>query len=145
MKNKRLLCNQHIDNLRSHQLRLQPLSQLNKQSIPTELRRVQDVTYQPPAACNFGAPMQQTTKKPETVPKIFPPIYNPFVEANIYKRSMDAPITVTQRKLLSLAPEVCSQVRLQHAALSQKTPPQLRTYTKTRTMNKWTTISIHLL
>src|ERR1700678_2231889 len=74
-------------------------------------RRAQDATYQPPAAHNFGAPMQQPTKKPETVPKVFPPIYDPSVAANIYKRSMDAHITVTQRKLLSLAPEVRSQVR----------------------------------
>jgi hypothetical protein len=55
--------------------------------------------------------MQQSTKKPETVPKVFPPIYDPFVAANIYKRSMDAPITVTHHKLLSLAPEVRAQVR----------------------------------
>src|SRR5271168_1424268 len=74
-------------------------------------RRVQDATYQPPATRNFGAPVQQPTKKPETVPKVFPPIYDPFVSANIYKCSMDAPITVTQCKLLSLAPEVRSQVR----------------------------------
>src|SRR5271168_3496749 len=49
MKNKRLLCIQHIDNLRSHQLRLQPLSQLNKQSIPTEERKMRHTSHQPHA------------------------------------------------------------------------------------------------
>src|ERR1700678_3709663 len=110
-------------------------------------RRAQDATYQPPAAHNFGAPMQQPTKKPETVPKVFPPIYDPSVAANIYKRSMDAPITVTHRELLSLAPEVRSQVR--EAITTRCTQPKdssaLRTYTKARKMNKRTTISIPLL
>jgi hypothetical protein len=74
-------------------------------------RRVQDTTYQPPAACNFGAPMKQPIKNPETVPKVLPPIHDPFVAANIYKCSIDVPIMVTQHELLFLSPEVCSQVR----------------------------------
>src|SRR5271168_1173228 len=73
-------------------------------------RRVQDTTYQPPAARNFGAPMKQPIKKPEPVLKVLPPIYDPFIAANIYKRSMDAPVMVTQRKLHSLSPEVRSQI-----------------------------------
>ena len=48
-------------------------------------RSVQDATYQPPAARNIGTPMKQAVKKPEQTPKVFPPVYDPLIAANIYK------------------------------------------------------------
>jgi hypothetical protein len=43
--------------------------------------------------------------------KTLPPIHDVAIAANVYKRAMDASFTITQRELLSLSPEVRSQVR----------------------------------
>ena len=40
-----------------------------------------------------------------------PPVHDPVIATNVFNRSMEAPITITQRELLSLSPEVRSQVR----------------------------------
>ena len=37
-------------------------------------------------------------------------IYNPQIAKAVYERAMETPITVTQQELLSLAPEMCTQV-----------------------------------
>ena len=37
-------------------------------------------------------------------------VFDPLVARSVYERAMETPITVTQRELLSLAPEVRSQV-----------------------------------
>src|SRR5271155_3796504 len=50
-------------------------------------------------------------KRPEPAYKTLPPVHNPTIAANAYKRSMDAPITITQRELLSISPEVRSQYK----------------------------------
>ena len=50
-------------------------------------------------------------KRPEAAYKILPPIRNPNIAMEVYKQSMEAPIMITQCKLLSLSPEVRSQVR----------------------------------
>src|SRR5271163_5115927 len=70
-----------------------------------------DAAYSPPVNRNVAAKPNQNFKRPEPVYKTLPPIHDSTIAANVYKRSMDAPITLTQRELLSLSPEVRSQVR----------------------------------
>lgn len=76
-------------------------------------QNAKDAAYAPPATRNVGAPIKPpvVAKKHEPAYKTLPPIHDPSIAADVYKRSMDAPITITQRELLSLSPEVRSQVR----------------------------------
>jgi len=74
-------------------------------------RNARDAAYSPPVNRNVAAKPNQNFKRPEPVYKTLPPIHDSTIAANVYKRSMDAPITLTQRELLSLSPEVRSQVR----------------------------------
>ena len=75
-------------------------------------RNAKDAAYAPPVNRNIAAKEKPNTfKRPDPAYKTLPPIHDPAVAATVYKRSMDAPITVTQRELLSLSPEIRSQVR----------------------------------
>ena len=76
-------------------------------------QNVKDAAYAPSATRNVGAPIKAlpVAKKQEPAYKTLPPIHDPLIATEVYKRSMDAPITITQRELLSLSPEVRSQVR----------------------------------
>jgi len=61
---------------------------------------------------NFGAlPKPAAPKKPEPAYRTLPPIYDGKIAAEVYDRAMAASVTLTQRELLSLSPEVRSQVR----------------------------------
>jgi hypothetical protein len=75
-------------------------------------RAAKDAAYTPPSARNVGAPVKVPFTKP-VVPayKTLPPIHEASIALDIYKRSMELPITITQRELLSLSPEVRAQVR----------------------------------
>lgn len=72
-----------------------------------------DAAYAPPTIRNVGAPVKAPAiaKKNDPAYKTLPAIHDPAIAADVYKRSMEAPITITQRELLSLSPEVRSQVR----------------------------------
>lgn len=76
-------------------------------------QKAKDAAYTPPANRNIGAPVKApaVAKKQETAYKTLPPVHDPAIAADVYKRSMDASFTITQRELLSLSPEVRSQVR----------------------------------
>jgi hypothetical protein len=78
-------------------------------------REAKDAAYAPPVTRNVGAPIKVTqaaaVKKNEPAYKTLPPVHDPAIAVDVYKRSMEAPITITQRELLSLSPEVRSQVR----------------------------------
>ena len=71
-----------------------------------------DAAYAPPASRNVGAQAKIPFPK-ATVPayKTLPPIHDPAIATAVYKRAMDTPITITQEELLSISPEVRSQVR----------------------------------
>ena len=89
---------------------------VTSQSIDTPehpYQSVKDAAYAPPATRNVGAPVKPPTitKKNDPAYKTLPPVHDPSIATEVYKRSMDAPITITQRELLSLSPEVRSQVR----------------------------------
>ena len=89
-----------------------PVPQSN--SVPEHpYQNVRDAAYTPPATRNVGAPIKPpfVARKQEPAYKTLPPIHDPAIASEVYKRSMDAPITITQRELLSLSPEVRSQVR----------------------------------
>jgi len=75
-------------------------------------RNARDAAYAPPVNRNVAAPYKPSNdKRPEPAYKTLPPVHDPTIAANVYKRSMDAPITITQRELLSMSPEVRSQYR----------------------------------
>ena len=74
-------------------------------------RGAKDATYAPPPNPKAGAPLPSIERKSDPAYKVQPPIYKANIATDVYSRSMDTPITVTQRELLSLSPEVRSQVR----------------------------------
>ena len=76
-------------------------------------QNAKDAAYAPPISRNVGAPFKApaVAKRNDPAYKTLPPIHDPSVAIEVYKRSMEAPVTITQRELLSLSPEVRSQVR----------------------------------
>ena len=77
-------------------------------------RNAKDATYTPPQARNVGAPVKPVpphSKKTETAYRTLPTIHDATIANRVYNRALEAPITITQRELLSLSPEVRSQVR----------------------------------
>ena len=74
--------------------------------------KAKDATYSPPTSENVAAkPKPPPAKKPEVTYRTSATIYDPQVTSDIYLRTMNSQITLTQRELLSLSPEVRSQVR----------------------------------
>jgi hypothetical protein len=76
-------------------------------------KNAKDAAYAPPSDRNVGAPVKVPVvpKKSDPAYKTLPPVHDPSIATDVYKRSMETPITITQRELLSLSPEVRSQVR----------------------------------
>jgi hypothetical protein len=82
-------------------------------------RNAKDAAYAPPTSRNVGAPVKVPANKAvipankAVIPayKTLPPIHEASIAMDLYKRAMEAPITITQRELLSLSPEVRAQVR----------------------------------
>src|SRR6267154_1549276 len=71
-----------------------------------------DATYIPPANRNFAAvPKPAPPKKSEPAYKTLPPVYDGKIATDVYDRAMATQVTLTQRELLSLSPEVREQVR----------------------------------
>ncbi|ETW82280.1 hypothetical protein HETIRDRAFT_316937 [Heterobasidion irregulare TC 32-1] len=82
-----------------------------------------DATYAPPRDRNIGAlPNGSAFKKDGPAYKTTAPIYDEKVASEVYNRAMSTQVTLTQRELLSLAPEVRSQVR--EATSARRTPPK---------------------
>ena len=89
--------------------------------------KAKDATYSPPTSENVAAkPKPPPVKKPEVTYRTSAPIYDPQVASNIYSRTMNSQITLTQRELLSLSPEVRSQV---HEATSNQRVPRVSAQT----------------
>ena len=98
-----------------------------------------DATYAVPQNRNFGAlPKPSAQKKAEPAYRTLPPIYDEKIASNVYDRAMEAPVTLTQRELLSLSPEVRSQVR--EATSAKRTQPkegnakEIHTYAEDNTL-----------
>jgi hypothetical protein len=67
-------------------------------------------------------PKPSAQKKAEPAYRTLPPIYDEKIAANVYDHAMGAPVTLTQCELLSLSPEVRSQVR--EATSAKRTQPK---------------------
>ncbi|KAF7359866.1 hypothetical protein MVEN_00712100 [Mycena venus] len=78
-----------------------------------------DAAYAPPKDRNLGLP--DTTKSGPAYCTTAP-IYNEKDASEVFKSSMNAPVTITQRQLLSIAPEVRSLTR--EATTSHRAPPK---------------------
>ena len=75
-------------------------------------RNAKDTAYTPPTDGNIGAPAPQANKKSEPAYKQQQPaIYKASITTDVYSRTMDTLITVTQQELLSLSPDVRAQIR----------------------------------
>ncbi|KAJ7749826.1 hypothetical protein DFH07DRAFT_775325 [Mycena maculata] len=64
-----------------------------------------DGAYAPPKDRNFGIPAQKPAYRTNA------PVYNKQDAADVFNASLDAPISMTQRQLLSIAPEVRAHMR----------------------------------
>lgn len=75
-------------------------------------RNVRDATYAPPTQRNFGLPPTPPNKassaprKNDAAYKSLVPIYDPKHAANVFKRCLETPISLTHEELLALAPEI---------------------------------------
>ncbi|KAJ7049328.1 hypothetical protein C8F01DRAFT_1002508 [Mycena amicta] len=85
-----------------------------------------DAAYAPPRDRNVGVrvPNPPAAKKPEVAYRTTAPVYDEKIASEVFGCSMDAPITLTQRELLSLSPEVRAQVR--DATTSRRVAPNAK-------------------
>ena len=73
--------------------------------------KAKDMTYSPPSSDNVAVKLKPPpVKKPEVMYRTSALISDPQVASDIYSWTMNSQITLTQCKLLSLLPEVRSQV-----------------------------------
>ena len=75
-------------------------------AIEHPFRNAKDAAYTPPTDRNIGTPAPQANKKSEPAYKQQPTIYT----TDVYSRTMETPVMVTQQELLSLSPEVQAQI-----------------------------------
>lgn len=82
-----------------------------------------DATYAPPQNRNVGAPIKVTQMAPRKVDAAYrtlPAIHDAAIANAVYNRALETQVSITQRELLSLSPEVRSQVR--DAVSSRRVP-----------------------
>ncbi|KAJ7017021.1 hypothetical protein C8F04DRAFT_1280202 [Mycena alexandri] len=72
-----------------------------------------DAAYAEPKGRNFGvpAPPIPATKRHDPAYRSAAPVVDNKISANIFDRSMDAPVTLSQRELLSIAPDLRNQYK----------------------------------
>ncbi|KAJ7895410.1 hypothetical protein B0H13DRAFT_1885620 [Mycena leptocephala] len=75
--------------------------------------KARDAAYAAPKGRNFGVkpPPMPPVKRHGPAYRSAPPVVDNKIVSNVFDRSMEAPITLTQRELLSLAPDVRSQYK----------------------------------
>ncbi|KAJ7830860.1 hypothetical protein B0H13DRAFT_2432885 [Mycena leptocephala] len=75
--------------------------------------QVRDAADAEPKGRNFGvqSPPVPPAKRNEPAYRSAPPVLDNKVVSNVFERSMDAPVTISQRELLSLAPDVRSHYK----------------------------------
>jgi len=73
-------------------------------------RNARDGVYMPPVNRNIGA-KPANFQRPDPAYKNTAPIHDPEVATKVYHRYLESPITLTNRELLSLSPEIRYQVR----------------------------------
>ena len=83
----------------------------DNQPLTNPFAKAKDVMYSPPTSDNVALkPKPLPVKEPEVTYRTSAPICNPQVPYNIYSWTMSSQITLMQHELLSLSPEVRSQV-----------------------------------
>ncbi|KAJ7925343.1 hypothetical protein B0H13DRAFT_1863187 [Mycena leptocephala] len=82
--------------------------------------RARDAAYAPPKDRNVGA-LPPQPKKSDPAYRTTAPVFDEKIASAVFDRSMNVPVTLTQRELLSLSPEVRSQVR--DATTSRRVAP----------------------
>ncbi|KAJ7279556.1 hypothetical protein C8J57DRAFT_1037050, partial [Mycena rebaudengoi] len=82
-----------------------------------------DAAYAPPRDRNIGTRPDPpaAAKKSDPAYRTTAPIFDDKIASKVFDRSMDVPVTITQRELLSLSPEVRAQVR--EATTSRRVTP----------------------
>lgn len=77
--------------------------------------KVKDAVYILPQDRNVGAPpkppVHANAKRPDSAYQTSPAIHNTKIVTDIYQHTLETPVTITYHKLLSLSPEVRTQVR----------------------------------
>ncbi|KAJ6589444.1 hypothetical protein B0H19DRAFT_1303678, partial [Mycena capillaripes] len=86
---------------------------------PHPFANASDAAYAPPKHRNAGLPAAGQLKAGAAY-RSTTPIYNDKHAAEVFESSLNAPITITQRQLLSIAPEVRSHMR--EATTSRRAP-----------------------
>ncbi|KAF7328559.1 hypothetical protein MVEN_02543600 [Mycena venus] len=78
-----------------------------------------DAAYAPPKERNFGIP---PPKPSAPAYRTSAPVYNEKDATAVFDASLDSPVTITQRQLLSIAPDVRAHMR--EATTSRRLPPK---------------------
>ena len=77
-------------------------------------RNAKNAAYTPPSTMNVVTQSKAPSapyKCADPTYRTLPPVHDPAIAMSVFQCSMDALVTITQRELLSLSPEVCFQVR----------------------------------
>ncbi|KAF8151279.1 hypothetical protein BJ912DRAFT_894393 [Pholiota molesta] len=89
-----------------------PPAQAASSGLEHPYRNANDAAYAPPQTRNVGAPADKAnTPRRDPAYRTLPPVHDPAIAVKIFNQSLETPVTITQRELLSLAPEVRSQYR----------------------------------
>jgi hypothetical protein len=117
-----------------------PLTSTYTQLQPTDgpehpYQLAKDAAYSLPVTKSVGAQEKlvvSSIKKPEPEYKTLPQLHDPLITELVYKHSLDAPITITQRKLLSLSPNFDRNLgtALSQGELQPKILQQLKHYSR---------------
>ncbi|KAF7350636.1 Integrase catalytic domain-containing protein [Mycena sanguinolenta] len=80
-----------------------------------------DAAYAPPKDRNLGLPPPAPTKAGPAF-RTSAPVYNPRDASDVFESCLNAPVTLTQRQIWSIAPEVRAQLR--EATTPHRAPPK---------------------
>ena len=91
-----------------------PVSEANAPSPEHPYAKARDATYVPPSTHNVASPYKPPYKTKEQSNPVYrntAPVYDSTVVSKVAERSLDLPVMITHRELLSLSPEVCAIYR----------------------------------
>ncbi|KAJ6484677.1 hypothetical protein C8R45DRAFT_1147519 [Mycena sanguinolenta] len=80
-----------------------------------------DAAYAPPKDRNLGLPPPAPAKAGPSF-RTSAPVYNPRDASDVFESCLNAPVTLTQRQIWSIAPEVRAQLR--EATTPRRAPPK---------------------
>ncbi|KAJ7324037.1 hypothetical protein DFH08DRAFT_817512 [Mycena albidolilacea] len=98
-----------------------PTTQPSSQVPQHPFSNARDAAYAPPKDRNLGLPSPVQSKSTPAY-RTSAPVYNEKHAADVFESSLNTPITITQRQLLSIAPEVRSHMR--EVTTSRRAPPK---------------------